>query len=176
MLRVKSCKYGLAKIVIMGLIIFMLSINGCVPTDQAQLEINKGLVKQFEEILNSADWDRLDDLLAEDFLRHSQATTDMRITSRDEMKQLMHIYQAFAPDQKLTIDFLIAEGDMVAGYGTYSGTNTGSWGDMPATGNSFELKNISIFRIENGRIAEQWVEWDNLAMLTQLGVFPPPSE
>ncbi len=160
----------------MTIFILMLCIIGCVPSDQDQLEINKSLVYQFEEALNTADWDRLGDLLAEDFLRHSQATTDMQITSREEMKQLMQLYQEFAPDQKLTIDFLIAEGDMVAGYGTYSGTNTGPWGEMPPTGTYFELKNISIFRIENGRIAEQWVEWDNVAMLSQFGLFPPPTE
>jgi steroid delta-isomerase-like uncharacterized protein len=163
-------------ITILMTIVFTIVINGCAPSSQEQLEINKSLVGQFAEVFNSADWDRFDILLAEDFLRHSQATAEMQITSRDEMKQLMHTYHAFAPDQKLTIDFLIAEGDMVAGYGTYSGTNTGSWGDMPATGESFDLKNLSIFRIEDGMIAEQWVEWDNIALLTQLGLFPPPSE
>jgi hypothetical protein len=33
---------------------------------------------------------------------------------------------------------------------------------------------MSIFRIEAGQIAELWVEWDNVAMLKQLGLFPPP--
>jgi predicted ester cyclase len=62
----------------------------------------------------------------------------------------------------------------VAAYATYSGTMTGPLGDLPATGKSMESKFMTIFRIEDGRIAELWVEWDNLSMLTQLGLFPPP--
>ncbi len=46
---------------------------------------------------------------------------------------------------------------------------------MPATGKPVALKFLSIFRIEDGRIAELWVEYDNVAMLTQLGLFPPPT-
>jgi predicted ester cyclase len=45
-------------------------------------------------------------------------------------------------------------------------------GDFPATGNRVESKFLAIFRIEEGKIAELWVEWDNVAMLTQLGLFP----
>ena len=58
--------------------------------------------------------------------------------------------------------------------GVYSGTNTGPMGDIPATGKSAESPFLGIFRIESGLIAELWVEWDNLAMLTQLGLYPPP--
>jgi hypothetical protein len=39
-----------------------------------------------------------------------------------------------------------------------------------------ESKFIGIFRLEEGKIAELWVEWDNLATLTQLGHFPPHGE
>jgi predicted ester cyclase len=67
----------------------------------------------------------------------------------------------------------IGEGDMVAVYATYTGTMTGPLGDLPPTGKSMESKFITIFRIEEDRIAELWVEWDNVAMLTQLGHFPP---
>jgi predicted ester cyclase len=53
---------------------------------------------------------------------------------------------------------------------------TGPMGEFPPTGKSVESKFISIFRIEEGRIAELWVEWDNLAMFTQLGLFPPGAQ
>jgi len=83
------------------------------------------------------------------------------------------------PDQKVVNEMLIAEGDKVAAYATYSGTQTGPMGGFPATGKSVNFKFLGFFRIEEGRIAEIWVEWDNLNMLTQLGLFPPqvvPSE
>ena len=67
-------------------------------------------------------------------------------------------------------------GDCVAGYFTYSGTQEGAMDPFPATGKKADLKYLGILRIEDGKIAEMWVEWDNLAMLTQLSHFPPPEK
>jgi predicted ester cyclase len=47
-------------------------------------------------------------------------------------------------------------------------------GEIPATGRSVASTFLSFFRIESGRIAELWVEWDNVVMLAQLGLYPPP--
>ena len=47
-------------------------------------------------------------------------------------------------------------------------------GPFPPSGYAIDLKFIRILRVEDGKIAEIWVEWDNLAVLTQLGHFPPP--
>jgi hypothetical protein len=49
-------------------------------------------------------------------------------------------------------------------------------GEIPPTGKAAESIFIGILRIENGPIAEIWVEWDNLFALTQLGHFPPPED
>ncbi len=147
---------------------------GCAPSPSAQLEANKDLVQRFTEAVNSANWDALDDIVTEDFTRHSEATAGPQVTSREEFVQLQESFLVSVPDQRVTIKKLIAEGDEVAGLATYSGTHTGPMGEFPATGKTFESTFLAIFRIEAGRIAELWVEWDNVAMLTQLGLFPPP--
>jgi predicted ester cyclase len=54
-------------------------------------------------------------------------------------------------------------------------THTGVMNGIPPTGKTFELDNFVIHRFENGLIAESWVSWDNVAMLQQLGLFPPPA-
>lgn len=69
---------------------------------------------------------------------------------------------------------MIAEGDLVAFYATYTGTQTGQMGPFPPTGKEMSVDCFGYHRIENGKIAETWVTWDNLAGLTQLGLFPPP--
>ena len=147
---------------------------GCAPSPTAQLEANKGLVRQFTQALNSADWTALNELVTEDFSRHSQATAGPQVNSRAEFIQLQESFLVSFPDQRVTVQKLIAEGDEVAALATYTGTHTGPMGEFPATGRSVESAFLSIFRIEDGRIAELWVEWDNVAMLTQLGLFPPP--
>ncbi|NIM52790.1 MAG: ester cyclase [Gemmatimonadales bacterium] len=157
------------------LVLLALVLAACAPSTAGQLEANKALAREFVAALNAADWDRLDDLLTEDFQRHSQATTEMQVNSRAEFYQLQQLYLASFPDQRVTVEMMIAEGDKVAAYATYAGTNTGPLGDNPATGRSAELQFLSIFRVEDGKIAELWVEWDNVAMLTQLGLFPPPA-
>ncbi len=148
--------------------------GGCMPPAATQLEANKEVVRQFTDILNAADWDALDEVVAEDFRRHSQATAGPPVNSREEFKRLQESFLASMPDQRVTIDMLIAENDMVAAYATYSGTQTGPMGDFPPTGKQAETKFLAIFRMEEGKIAELWAEWDNLAMLAQLGLFPPP--
>jgi steroid delta-isomerase-like uncharacterized protein len=148
-------------------------VIGC--TNQSkQLEANKNLIHRFTEATNAQDWEAFDELLTKDFRRHCQATPDVQINSVEDFVKLQESFVSSMPDQKITTKMLIAEGDKVAAYAVYSGTLTGPMGDFPATGKSTALNFITIFRIEEGRIAEIWVEWDNIAMLTQLGLFPPP--
>jgi len=69
---------------------------------------------------------------------------------------------------------LVAEGDRVAFWGTFTGTQEGPMGPFPATGRRLESEIGGMFRIETGKLAELWVTWDNLSGLAQLGLFPPP--
>jgi len=155
------------------LILIGVLLLACRPSCEDQLNANKELVNAFTQATNHADWAAFDSLLTDDFSRHSQATQGVEINSREAFVKLQESFFASCPDQKITPHMLIAEGDKVAAYATYSGTQTGPLGDLPPKGKSMESKFLTIFRIEDGRIAEIWVEWDNLAMLTQLGHFPP---
>lgn len=148
---------------------------GCSNMPCPELEANKELVNRFGELLNAADWDGLADVVAEDFVRHSDATQGPPVTSRDAFIELQESYLASMPDQKVTMEKMVAEGDYVAVLATYSGTMTGPMGEFSPTGSFAEVHFLSLFRIENGMIAELWVEWDNLAILDQLGLFPPPA-
>ena len=148
----------------------------CAPGPSAKLEANKDLVRRFTAVLNAGDFDALDGMLTEGFSRHSQATPDVEVRSREDFKKLQKTYAAISPDQHIKIKMLIAEGDRVAALATYTGTQTGPMGNFPATGKKYTMTFLSIFRIEDGRIAELWVEWDNMAILKQLGLLPPPPE
>jgi steroid delta-isomerase-like uncharacterized protein len=156
--------------------ILALLIVGCSSAPSEQLEANKELVHRFTEATNTADWDAFDELLTENFCRHSEATGDVQVNSREDFKKLQKSFLTSMPDQKITLEMLIAEGDKVAVYAMYSGTMTGPMGEFPATGKFSSSPFLGIFRIEDAQIAELWIEWDNLAMLGQLGLFPPPDK
>lgn len=147
---------------------------GCATSPSDELDANKDLVREFTEAANAADWDGLAEIVAEDFTRHSAATAGPAVTSRDEFIELQKTFLISFPDQHVRLEQLVAEGDLVAAMATYTGTQSGPMGDFPATGKTVQAPFLAMFRIESGRIAELWVEWDNVAMLSQLGLFPPP--
>ncbi|MGE0354142.1 MAG: ester cyclase [Gemmatimonadales bacterium] len=151
----------------------LLTLAGCAPSPDPQLQANKDLVRRFVEATNAADWDGLTALVSEDLVRHSAATPGPPITSRDGFIELQKAFLQSFPDQKATVQRMVAEGDLVAVLATYTGTQTGPMGDLPATGTRVEAPFLGMLRIQDGRIVEMWVEWDNMAMMKQLGVTPP---
>jgi steroid delta-isomerase-like uncharacterized protein len=136
-------------------------------------DVNKSLVLSFAAAGNDNDIEAFDTLLAPDFVRHCEATPDISVASREEFKQFYRDTAQTFPDQRMTLEALVAEGDRVAFWGTFSGTQEGPMGPFPPTGRRLESDIGGMFRIEAGRIAELWVTWDNLAGLAQLGLFPP---
>ncbi len=81
--------------------------------------------------------------------------------------------QAFAaayPDARFEIDDMIAEGDSVVTKKTFTGTNTGEFGGMPATGKQVSLQYVDIMRVRDGRIVEHWLSMNQLSWMQQLGI------
>jgi predicted ester cyclase len=96
------------------------------------------------------------------------------ITSLDEFKQFEQTLHKSFSEGQVTYEIMIAEGDIVAAYATFTGVNTGPLGEVEATGKSVHVKFLAMFRIETAKIAEIWVEWDNVSRLAQLGLSPTP--
>ena len=65
---------------------------------------------------------------------------------------------------------MIADGDLVAVYWIARGTNTGTGNGLPATGKKAEQSGITIWRIVNGKIKEEWSAFDQLSLMHQLGL------
>jgi len=152
----------------------ILGLMACNQTAPAKLEANKNIVRQFSEAFNNHDYQALDGIVAPNFIRHSQATPDVHISSLEAFKQFCKMSAESIPDMKGVIEIIVAEGDFVAVYATFTGTQTGPMGPFSATNKKMESKTMAFFKLEDGKITELWIEWDNLAMLSQLGHFPPP--
>lgn len=146
----------------------------CEPCDQAMR--NKELVAEVFAIIEAGDFDRLDEYVAADYVRHCQATPDVDVTSLDGLKAYLVQDRETVSDPKLILHRLVAEDDLVAFWMTYSGLQDGPMGPFPATGQRLELDIAGIHRITDGKVVESWITWDNLTALTQLGLFPPASE
>jgi steroid delta-isomerase-like uncharacterized protein len=142
---------------------------------QTSPEENKALVHRFVEVVNAGNYDLLDALVAADFVRHCQATPGVHVRSLADFKRFAADDRATFPDQHIDIQQLVAEGDRVAFYCQYAGTQRGPMGPFPPSGRRMEIDFAGVFRVAEGKLAELWVTWDNLAGLVQLGHFPPPA-
>ena len=71
------------------------------------------------------------------------------------------------------IEDQVAEGDKVVTRIKASGTHTGDFLGIPATGKKVTMTGIAVHRIANGKIVEHWGEIDALGLFQQLGSFPP---
>ncbi|UCC60632.1 MAG: ester cyclase, partial [Dehalococcoidia bacterium] len=111
-----------------------------------------------------------DELFAEDFVNYDpgRGTTP----DREGMKQFLINLRAAFPDQKLTVEDLIAEGDKVVLRFTGSGTHKGDLSGIPPTGKQFNVPGVSILRIADGKVVERWNVSDYLLLLQQLGIIP----
>jgi predicted ester cyclase len=129
---------------------------------------NKNIVRRYQDIYNS---NHLDDLL--------EVVSENMLTPRimpgvgpglDGARQIHAQTLAGMPDWHTEIEDLIAEGDKVVARIRMTGTHTGEFFGISATGRRVAFTGIYIARIENGKIVEHWGEEDAAGLLTQLGV------
>jgi predicted ester cyclase len=88
-------------------------------------------------------------------------------------KQLISLWSAFS-DKKVTIEYILAEGDLVAAHFTVTGTQTGTFLEIAPTGKTVRMIGTGIFRIVDGKSTDNWVTIDALGLLQQLGAVPTP--
>lgn len=134
------------------------------------LERNKALVRRFiEEIFLRHDFAAVDELLTDDFTPHTWG--DMP-PGRDGLKAAITRVSAGLSDAQMTIDDVIAEGDRVAVRLTSSAIQSGEFMGMPPSGKRYEIGEIHIFRVRDGKASEHWHQADFMGMMQQLGATP----
>jgi predicted ester cyclase len=134
-------------------------------------EENQALFRRFiDDVMKNKNVNAIDGLLAPDYIEHNPIPGQP--PGLDAMKEFMGMFFAAFPDLDSTIDLLVAEGDIVAGRMTTTGTHTGDFMGIPATGKRVSYTETHIVRIANGIAVEHWGNQDDMAMMQQLGVIP----
>jgi steroid delta-isomerase-like uncharacterized protein len=147
------------------------AVAGDATTRQELLEQNKAVIRRFvKEVQNGNDWAAYDELNDPSFVNHSAPPGVP--SDREGGKVFLQALAAAYPDATFVIDDMIAEGDQVVTKKTFSGTCTGEFAGMPATGKSISLQYIDIMRVRDGRIVEHWNCLNQLDWLQQLGLAP----
>jgi len=131
------------------------------------IEENKNIVRRYQEAYNANRLDALDEVVAVDVITPRimpDIPPGLAGAKAVHLKTLLGM-----PDFHTQIDDLIAEGDKVAARVTMTGTHTGDFYGIPATGRSVNFTGMYIARIKNGKIVEHWGEEDALTLMRQLG-------
>jgi predicted ester cyclase len=76
------------------------------------------------------------------------------------------------PDLRVTVEATYSDGDVVGSRGTITGTHQGDFMGVPPTGRSVSFRYLDLWRIEDGRFVETWVQMDTMGLMQQLGAVP----
>lgn len=155
--------------VFLTLIALLFAISPASAAPRPELEKNKAVARRvFDEIFNQGKFEVADEIYAKDFVNHGVH----RDVGLKEDQDAARGWKLAFPDGKMTVLKEIAEGDLVTVLYTGTGTNTGEGNGLPATGKKIEARGITIWRILNGKITEEWSEFDRLGIMKDLGLLP----
>jgi steroid delta-isomerase-like uncharacterized protein len=134
-------------------------------------EQNKALVRRELEMFSTGDFSAIDEILSPDYVGHDPAMPEP-LRGPDAFKAQCEGYRTAFPDLQLTVDHQVAEGDYVVTRWTARGTHEGDLMGIAPTGNSVTTTGISIERVVEGLVVEDYTEWDALGLMQAVGAVP----
>ena len=134
-------------------------------------EENKDLARRsWEEVVSQRNPDLIEEFYPPNLVWHEP---DQDIRGYEQARQFVSTFLEAFPDINITVEDAIAEGDKAVTRYTIRGTHRGETEEFgPPTGRQMELEGITIHRIEDGKIVEEWERYDNLSAMQQLGLVP----
>jgi steroid delta-isomerase-like uncharacterized protein len=140
------------------------------------MESNKKIVHRFiEECWNKGDLSKAPELMAANCRFHDPVFPHLAAGTENMRRHIESCRKGF-PDLRFTIDDTIAERNEVVLHWTINGTQKGEFLGIPATNKKAMVTGTSIFRVENGKITEEWANWNLMSLMEQLGVATAPVE
>ena len=136
-------------------------------------EENKAVIRRWIEAFNERNLEAEADLLAPGYVAHVPAAPGP-LEGLEAWRQFTGPFVEAFPDLRLTVEDIMAEGDMVAARVAFDGTHRGEFQGIPPTGKEVAFTSIEVNRVVDGKGEEHWVEIDLLGLMQQLGAIPEP--
>ena len=140
-------------------------------------EENKALLRRSVEEVFSAqgDLDVADEIYAPNYVGHNPLDPE-DVRGPEGAKEQARMYRSAFPDVRLNIEEQVAEGDRVVTRWIGSGTHQGEMMGIAPTGNQIRVDGITISRIQDGKVVEDWELFNALGLMQQLDGVPTPEE
>jgi predicted ester cyclase len=138
------------------------------------LEANKALCRGFyEDLFNRGELTTAAAIIAPPAADEAPVPEGARRPTPEGIRRLAARFRAAFPDLRFSIDWQLAEGDMVATHWTFRGTHLGTYATpratVPPTGRRVTWRGAHTFRLADGRIVQEWLTVDGMSLLEQLG-------
>jgi steroid delta-isomerase-like uncharacterized protein len=135
-------------------------------------EQNKQLVRQFFDAFDRQDKEMMDQLVSS--TNYSLHFSGMSSTDWNGTKQFSAAFYSAFPDLRHNIVDMVAEGkDKVAVRLNITGTHKGEFHGTPPTGKKISFNATDFITLMDGKITEEWVNADTMALMQQIGAIPP---
>ena len=139
----------------------------------SQEDENKALFyRWFNEAWNSGEYAVAREIIAPNMQVHGAGGQPVEMGPEGLIGLITTWRDAF-PDGHMSVDGLVAEGELVAALLTWRGTQQGEFYGIPPSGKHVVCTSVGIDRISGGKITAGWGELDMLGMMQQLGAMPP---
>ncbi len=135
------------------------------------IPLNKDIARRFIQVWGQGSLDIIDELGAPSLTVQYPAIPQV-IRGPAMFKTVMQGFRSAFPDSALRVEEEIAEDDKVVIRWTFSGTHQGKLMGIPPTGKKVSWTGITIYRIVDGKVAEERGEEDFLGFLRQIGLIP----
>ena len=145
--------------------------------DPSATEAMTALAERVRTIWNEGDLELIDDLVGPGFVRHMVDISEDLVGPEGFVENVVAFRTQF-PDFQVRFDEVIVAGDRLVIRWTVTGTDTGTFGELPPTGMSIQISGASVIHVIDGKFAEAWMYYNQGAMMQQLGftLTPPVME
>ena len=128
-------------------------------------ETNKQVVRRYVDAVNRGDADALRALFTDDAVVHG-------VLGWGPASEVIPIWCELHASMRfeLTIEAMVAEGDVVAVRYTERGRSVGPFAGRPPTGRAFELLTMEWLELRGGRIRRRWGVFDSASLSRQIGM------
>jgi steroid delta-isomerase-like uncharacterized protein len=137
-------------------------------------EVNKTIVRRLLEEPWTGNLGIIDEYVDAKYVGYDPSQPEP-LRGQEAVKEFIQMYLSAYSDGRITVDEQFAEGNMVATRWTGRGTHDGELMGIAPTKKQVTVSGITISKLADGKVVEEWSNWDTLGMLQQLGAVPEPA-